>query len=231
MGDLNLNLVIKENISGLFLNMEGDSEEPQLVKVEVFDVEEGEISDSASVEEISEAAFNTKQPPQPSPRPPLPPPQPKTAVNPININNSGGNAGRVLTMRDLYKYQISSKTSYSGLHNLAWAQAVNNRPLGEVLVMMEDENTNSDNDKNNSCKTSQNKVVIDVDDDGEKEEGELEEGEIDLDSVSVAENNDLDSKIEMEVDAQVSEMDDVERRKLVDSIMDELGNLNAADSQ
>lgn len=238
VGDLNLslNLPIKENIPTLFLNMETDCEEPQVVKVEeveVHDVEEGEISDSASIEEISEEAFNIKQAPQPSP------PQPsKSAVNPNNVsannNNSsgGGSAGRVWTMRDLYKYQIASKTSYSGLYNLAWAQAVNNKPLGDVFVMMED-GSNSDND-NSSSKTSnggENKVVIDVEDDGEKEEGELEEGEIDLDSELVVENKELDFKIRRDVEGEVNERDDLERRKRVDSIMEELGNLNAADSQ
>ncbi|KAL0447276.1 UNVERIFIED_CONTAM: hypothetical protein Slati_1855500 [Sesamum latifolium] len=114
--------------------MEDDCKE-QLVKVEVHDVEEGEISDSASVEEITEEAFNTKQAPLPSP---TPPPPLRSTVNPNNINvinnNTGGGSGaRVWTMRDLYKYQIASKPSYSGLYNLAWAQAVNNKPLGEVL--------------------------------------------------------------------------------------------------
>ncbi|KAH6832060.1 hypothetical protein C2S53_007978 [Perilla frutescens var. hirtella] len=204
--------------------MENDCEEPQVVKVEseVHDVEEGEISDSASVEEISEEAFNIKQTPQPSPPPP-PPPKSAVSVNPNNVNNSGGGSGaRVWTMRDLYKYQISSKTSYSGLYNLAWAQAVNNKPLGEVFVMMEDSsNDNSKSDNDTSSAKIENKVVIDVDDDGEKEEGELEEGEIDL-----------DSEFNKEAEGQVNERDDdMERRKLVDLIIEELGNLNAADAQ
>ncbi|KAL1539227.1 protein-serine/threonine phosphatase [Salvia divinorum] len=190
--------------------MEND---PQAIKVEadqLHDVEEGEISDSASVEEISEEDFNIKQT---SPQPP-----PKFAVNSSNVsaanNNTGGGSGaRVLTMRDLYKYQISPKTSYSGLYNLAWAQAVNNKPLGDVFVMMEDgsnDNSNSDN----------NRVVIDVEDDDEKEEGELEEGEIDLDSELIVQDKDLDVEINKE-----------DRSKRVELIMEELVNLNAIDAQ
>lgn len=213
--------------------MENDCKEQQVVKVEVHDVEEGEISDSASVEEISEEDFNIKQAPLPSP-PPVPPP--KSTVNPNNIsvvnNNTGGGSGaRVWTMRDLYKYQIASKTSYSGLYNLAWAQAVNNKPLGEVFVMMEDgSNGNNDTSSMQSSNGNERKVVIDVEDDGEKEEGELEEGEIDLDSELVIENKDLNVKTK-EVGGRVSERDELERRKNVDSIKEELRNLNVADAQ
>lgn len=224
VGDFNLNRLIKENEPPSFLNMENNCE---VVKVESepHDVEEGEISDSASIEEISEEAFNIKQTPQPSPPSP-PPPKNVSATN--NSSNSGGGSGaRVWTMRDLYKYQISSKTSYSGLYNLAWAQAVNNKPLGEVFVMMEDgSNDISKSDNDTSSAKKENKVVIDVDDDGEKEEGELEEGEIDLDCEF---NKPAES--ESEAEGQVSERDYLERRKRVDLIMEELGNLNAADAQ
>ncbi|KAL6518074.1 hypothetical protein OROMI_033775 [Orobanche minor] len=79
-----------------------------------------------------------------------------------------------------------------------------------------------------SCaKTSnghENKVVIDVEDDGEKEEGELEEGEIDLDSELVVQDKDLDVEINKESECQ-------DRRKRIDLIMEELLNLNAADAQ
>lgn len=74
-------------------------------------------------------------------------------------------------MRDPYKYQIS-------LYNLAWAQAVNNKPLGDAFVTMEE----GGNDPSNA--------VTDVKDD----DGELEEGEIDLDS----ESQDSDVKINKE---------------------------------
>ncbi|KAK4423972.1 RNA polymerase II C-terminal domain phosphatase-like 3 [Sesamum alatum] len=213
--------------------MEDDSKEQQLVKVEVHDVEEGEISDSASVEEITEEAFNTKHAPLPSP---TPPPPLRSTVNPNNINaiknNTGGGSGaRVWTMRDLYKYQIASKTSYSGLYNLAWAQAVNNKPLGEVFVMMEDGSNDSGNGNNDtsigkSSNGNESKVVIDVEDEREKEEGELEEGEIDLDSEFVVENKDLHVEIKNEEGGGVNESS-----KCVHSIKEQLQNLNVADAQ
>ncbi|KAL1556780.1 protein-serine/threonine phosphatase [Salvia divinorum] len=121
-------------------------------------------------------------------------------------------------MRDPYKYQISS---YSGLYNLAWAQAVNNKPLGDVFVMMEDgsnDKSNSDNDP--SIANTSSKVVIHVEDDGEKEEGELEEGEIDLDSELLVQDKDLDVKINKE-----------DMSKRVHLLMEELVNLNAPDAQ
>ncbi|KAL3636482.1 hypothetical protein CASFOL_021029 [Castilleja foliolosa] len=174
-------------------------------------VDEGEISGSSSVQKET---FSTK--PSPPQVPPL-----KSSVNSNNNNNTGGGSGssRVWTMRDLYKYQISSKTSYSGLYNLAWAQAVNNKPLGDVFVMMEDgtkaNNSDGNNDSSSAKSTNGNEdnMVIDVDDEGEKEEGELEEGEIDLDSDLVVINK----------DSNVSEV-----VKSVDLIKEEFENLNVA---
>ncbi|KAG8365811.1 hypothetical protein BUALT_Bualt17G0010700 [Buddleja alternifolia] len=64
VGDLMNSVVIKEKT---LEDMESDCK----VKV-VQDVEEGEISDSTSVEEISEEAFKIKQAPPPSPPPPPP---------------------------------------------------------------------------------------------------------------------------------------------------------------
>ncbi|KAF2288358.1 hypothetical protein GH714_007033 [Hevea brasiliensis] len=147
------------------------------------DVEEGEISDTASVEEISEEDFNKHE----------------VKV----VKESKPKDGRIWTMRDLYKYQMGGGY-VSGLYNLAWAQAVQNKPLNELFVEVEpDENSKrsspsssvaSVNSNNNSGKEDEknkvDKFVIDdsgdeMDDkivDVEKEEGELEEGEIDLDS-------------------------------------------------
>ncbi|PRQ39796.1 putative protein-serine/threonine phosphatase [Rosa chinensis] len=84
---------------------------------EVGDVEEGEISDSTSVEEISEEDF-VKQ---------------ELKVEPKS-NGGGGDAGRVWTMRDIYNYP-GFRGYGSGLVNLAWAQAVQNKPLNELFVM------------------------------------------------------------------------------------------------
>lgn len=157
--------------------------------VSIQDVEEGEISDSGSVEEISEKDFTGVE----------------EATNKVSTNSDP--KPRVWTMQDLYKYQNKYQMSggyASGLYNLAWAQAVQNKPLDEYLVMefKNSENSNpkclvssnsvDDNNKNsNGGSLTDNtteegsKVVIEVDDvtqmeEAEKEDGELEEGEIDL---------------------------------------------------
>ncbi|KAL2547247.1 RNA polymerase II C-terminal domain phosphatase-like 3 [Forsythia ovata] len=228
--------------------MEGDSEQPQ-VAVEVLDVEEGEISDSASIEEITKEAFNSKQELLPS--------SAKINVNPTtsasnnsNVNNYnnknqnsvGGTGARVWTMRDLYNYQITSR-NYSGLYSLAWAQAVNNKPLDEVLVLAEDNsNNNSNSDNNNNSSNSDlkrmesecvesagivSKVVIDMEVEGEKEEGELEEGEIDLDSEVVLGNRDVNMGIENEAKPGSNEYVELEKKQF-DLIKKELESLTAA---
>ncbi|KAJ8539893.1 hypothetical protein K7X08_026282 [Anisodus acutangulus] len=129
----------------------------------VQDVEEGEISDSASVEEISEDAFKRQDPP--------------TKIVTSNLTNNQNSTSRVWTMRDVYKYPISRDYA-RGLYNLAWAQAVQNKPLEELFVMTTEDS--------NSKQSETEKVIIDVEDDdanaNAKEEGELEEGEIDLDA-------------------------------------------------
>ncbi|KAK3018165.1 hypothetical protein RJ639_003835 [Escallonia herrerae] len=172
-----------------------------------MDVEEGEISDTASVEEITEKDFvvkpGAKTVPNSNPDPtPAPIPNPKP---------------RVWTMRDLYnyqnKYQSRGNNYASGLYNLAWAQAVQNKPLDEVFVMEVKDSrpgaANGDGAEDSSNKlvdskdSDSGKVVIDVSGDeeaegamaevaGEKEEGELEEGEIDFDSGD-PKNDDMDA--------------------------------------
>ncbi|KOM36704.1 hypothetical protein LR48_Vigan03g008500 [Vigna angularis] len=133
---------------------------------EVEDVEEGEISDTASVEEISEADFN------------------KQDVKVNNNNKPNGSDARVWAVHDLYsKYPTICRGYASGLYNLAWAQAVQNKPLNDIFVMEldSDANANGNNNSNRSSSVSGNPkevVVVDMD----KEEGELEEGEIDADA-------------------------------------------------
>ncbi|XP_060190234.1 RNA polymerase II C-terminal domain phosphatase-like 3 [Lycium barbarum] len=150
----------------------------------VEDVEEGEISDSASVEEISEDAFNRQDPVTPTTKV-------VTSSNlPNNQNqnqNQNQNSTRVWTMRDVYKYPISRDYA-RGLYNLAWAQAVQNKPLDELFVMTTDDSNS--NSKQSGDVEMEPKVIIDVDDDAAKEEGELEEGEIDLDADLVVNNDD-----------------------------------------
>lgn len=141
----------------------------------VEDVEEGEISDSASVEEISEDAFNRQDPPTTT--------KIKIASN-ENQNQNSTTTTRVWTMRDAYKYPISRDYA-RGLYNLAWAQAVQNKPLDELFVMTSD----NSNQCANANANVESKVIIDVDvDDDAKEEGELEEGEIDLDAADLVLN-------------------------------------------
>lgn len=192
-------------------------------KEKVQDVEEGEISDSASsIEEITEDDFrkqdhsnaaaattivrDASDSASSDPHPPRA--TNANSENTINnhttnndkINSSGSNnlSSRIWTVSDLYKFRVS-RSYNSGLHNLAWASGVQNKPLNDFLVMelpVTTVDTNSgananraapeDLSKNN--KDNNGRVVIEVVDEGmfegeaEKEEGELEEGEIDLDS-------------------------------------------------
>lgn len=199
----------------------------------IEDVEEGEISESGSVEEISGKDFGKVGE--------------EEAISTSNNNNSDSNDNsnktkvvasstttsntnsdpkqqqqqqhsRVWTMQDLYKYhqnnnytttknyQMSSGYA-SGLYNLAWAQAVQNKPLDEYLLMefkntsnskstsnaianVLPDNNNKSIDKSNTEEEEGGKEVVEVVDDGDtqmqeaatEEDGELEEGEIDLDS-------------------------------------------------
>lgn len=182
----------------------------------IEDVEEGEISDSASVEEISEEDF--------------------VKLEPTN------NKPRVWTVQDLYKFPVSRNYS-SGLYNLAWAQAVQNKSLDEVLVKSGEEiinsnlkrssssssvngieinKTSNDGSVGLSCssKKEEEKVIIDVsgddDDDedakeveNEKEEGELEEGEIDLDSDEIVHTslNDDEGCLKGKIDGDAIQLD------------------------
>lgn len=146
----------------------------------VEDVEEGEISDTASVEEITEEDFKKQES--------------TTATNTVSLKPKAGS--RVWTMQDLYQYQVSRGYA-SSLYNLAWAQAVQNKPLNDIFVMEAEVDPDEKSKQSFALSNSNSKgidemaidddnadvkvVVVDVD----KEEGELEEGEIDLDSESV----------------------------------------------
>lgn len=143
---------------------------------EVEDVEEGEISDTASVEEITEEDFNKQD----------------VKVNNNNNNNKpNGSDARVWAVHDLYsKYPTICRGYASGLYNLAWAQAVQNKPLNDIFVMELDSGANANSNSNNNLNrlasdsvNSKEVEVVDVD----KEDGELEEGEIDADADPEAE--------------------------------------------
>ncbi|XP_038992471.1 RNA polymerase II C-terminal domain phosphatase-like 3 [Hibiscus syriacus] len=166
-------------------------------EIKMEDVEEGEISDSASIEEISEEDFNKQE---------------VTILKESKSSKGVGDANsntRVWTMQDLYKYPSVLRGYSSGLYNLAWAQAVQKKPFNEIFGKegeqpQQDENNNSkrsspsssvasvnSKEEKGSSGNSTDRVVIDdsgdeMDEDKvvtlDKEEGELEEGEIDLDS-------------------------------------------------
>jgi RNA polymerase II C-terminal domain phosphatase-like 3/4 len=165
-------------VFGSFLDCDNSNNLEEMGK-EVEDVEEGEISDTASVEEISEEDFN------------------KQDVVKVNNNSdkvksgsaaAGGGDSRVWAVQDLYsKYPTICRGYASGLYNLAWAQAVQNKPLNDIFVMELDSdsnvdaNANSNNSSNNDADSNRPMKEIVVVDDDDKEEGELEEGEIDGD--------------------------------------------------
>ncbi|KHN13828.1 RNA polymerase II C-terminal domain phosphatase-like 3 [Glycine soja] len=161
---------------------------------EVEDVEEGEISDTASVEEISAEDFN------------------KQDVKVLNNNNKpNGSDARVWAVHDLYsKYPTICRGYASGLYNLAWAQAVQNKPLNDIFVMEVDSDANANSNSNNSNRLAsvavnpKDVVVVDVD----KEEGELEEGEIDADAEPEGE---AESVVAVPVVSDSEKLDDVKR--------------------
>lgn len=153
--------------------------------VKIEDVEEGEISDTASVEEISEEDFNKLE----------------TGAKLVPSKDSNREP-RVWTMSDLYKnYPTMCRGYASGLYNLAWAQAVQNKPLNDIFVMEADPEEKSKRSSspsplaNGNSTKEEGKVTIDDSSDEmdygnanvEREEGELEEGEIDMDTEFVEE--------------------------------------------
>lgn len=187
----------------------------------VEDVEEGEISDTASVEEISEEDF-IKQ-------------ETSSKVSPKPKSEA-----RVWTMQDLYKYQVSRGYA-SNLYNLAWAQAVQNKPLNDIFVMEVEKDEKLKRSSSTATtaaataattppppppavasvvvveeKVTNDKVVDEVviddssdDMDVEKEDGELEEGEIDLDSETI-EKEEVEMTVEMAVEEAAETKPEVE---------------------
>ena len=176
----------------------------------VEDVEEGEISDSASVEEISEADFNRQEQEQ------------EDSASGDSQSQRPKPESRVWTMRDLYNYPRFR----TGLYNLAWAQAVQNKPLNDIFVMDVDPDDNARPPANAAAGT-----VIDVSgDEAEKEEGELEEGEIDLEAGGGGEEEgasscDAGNAGGLEIDSRNEGAD-----PRVNSIRETLGSVNVIDA-
>lgn len=186
------------------------------------DVEEGEISDTASLEEISEEDFNIKQ---------------EEVVKVVKETKSikvGGGEGagaRVWTMRDLYnKYPTICRGYGPGLHNLAWAQAVQNKPLNDIFVKEVEQDdapktsspassvasVNSSALAGKGDKKEVEKVMIDDSgDEMEKEEGELEEGEIEMDLES--ESNEKVSEQVKEKEVKLTNVDSI--REALESVV------------
>ncbi|KAJ4973508.1 hypothetical protein NE237_006682 [Protea cynaroides] len=191
------------------------------------DMEEGEISDTASIEEISEEDF-------------------KQDVR-VSSKTKGDSRG---LMEDLLKYPISNRYA-SGLYNLAWAQAVQNKPLNEILgrdfgsnekSMKSAYNASVNGRENNNRSLNSLKEVCNViiDDSSEeidnrmetvggdeKEEGELEEGEIELDSETVDKLPDEEPSEEIlsdrsEIDADLKQREFESRLNSVQKTLDSL---------
>ncbi|KAK9076227.1 hypothetical protein SSX86_004560 [Deinandra increscens subsp. villosa] len=175
-----------------------------LVSLDV-DVEEGELSDSASVEEISAEVFSGK------------PPAIRSeigAVKSASVDESKQQQQQqIWTMKDLVKYQKNYQMSRNyapGLYNFAWAQAVQNKPLDDYVTPVNSTNSSNsstifdNNSKQLNERLNDDKIVVDVsgdDADSEKEEGELEEGEIDLDMDEVnAGKEEEDGNVEKWID-------------------------------
>ncbi|XP_057529184.1 RNA polymerase II C-terminal domain phosphatase-like 3 [Amaranthus tricolor] len=182
-----------------------------------------------------------------------------TTVTSDSSNNKDNNHKNSYWMRDLYKYSYPrGYGAASGLYNLAWAQAVQNKPLNEVLVELKKDdidekknknnNTNSSSDVDNTTDVkeqqqqqdeqpmlvnsngvaSSNEVAEVVD--SEKEEGELEEGEIDFDSDTDNNNNQFNNGNKVEVGFSGFEMDDEELENQVSSIRKVLHNVSIAEA-
>ncbi|KAK8925740.1 RNA polymerase II C-terminal domain phosphatase-like 3 [Platanthera zijinensis] len=136
-------------------------------------------------------------------------------------------------------YSVASSFS-PNLYSFAWAQAVQNKPLGLEMKLVEDTvgETGKDGD---------DVVILDGSEDSpgqmEKEEGELEEGEIDLDSDSVVEETihlssdkaedeskpkDLQTK-ESEEDKEEVDVEDFDKR--VAEILEELDTITSEEAE
>ncbi|GAB4839713.1 hypothetical protein Ancab_020423 [Ancistrocladus abbreviatus] len=197
-------------------------------------VEEGEISDPDSIKDVSndDCKFSKQSKPTRSSSPSSP-----TTITMVTSTCTATTAAVSSTntdrywMRDLYKYSYPRGYAASGLYNLAWAQAVQNKPLNEVLVELKpDENLirshgHDGEEKNTAISLTGKDDTTAIDDtsmsvvvDSEKEEGELEEGEIDLDSEPLEVEDKESASGGLGSAAFDIEMEDGELEKRVDSI-------------
>ncbi|KAL9256995.1 RNA polymerase II C-terminal domain phosphatase-like 3-like protein [Drosera capensis] len=142
--------------------------------------------------------------------------------------DSGGGRGgeRRYWMKDLYKYYPRGYTatrgySAAGLYNLAWAQAVQNKPLNDVLVDLKpEEKTTGGGDGGSGSGGGDEAAEVD----SEKEEGELEDGEIDFDGTESKESGAIGG-FAIDLD------DDAEFEKEVESIRQGLEKVTVAEAE
>lgn len=174
-------------------------------KSKVESVEDGETSDLESVKSIgrddlkvSKQSPKSISSPTATPASKATPMMTTTTMTPTATTaaSATADASNKYWMKDLYNYSYARGYSASGLYSLAWAQAVQNKPLNEVLGEFQQEEGGDEQRvaSVSSSATGSNEQSIAIatngDDslgtneaiDDEREEGELEEGEIDLES-------------------------------------------------
>ncbi|XP_074275674.1 RNA polymerase II C-terminal domain phosphatase-like 3 [Silene latifolia] len=134
-----------------------------------------------------------------------------------NNNNSNNNSNKnSYWMKDMYKYSYPrGYGGASGLYNIAWAQAVQNKPLNDVLVEL-------DNTKDKNNKIDDEKI------DSDMEEGELEEGEIDGEFEDGEDSNNKDNNTKG--GGKKEEIEDGELEIQVSSIRKVLDNVTAVEA-
>ncbi|GAB2280761.1 hypothetical protein Dimus_015387 [Dionaea muscipula] len=206
---------------------------------EKLKVEEGEISDQDSIEEISKDVFKASKQHKATKKTTT---SLKIAATPTSTSNTNTTtttvsadsaSGNRYWMRDPYNYSYPGGYAGSGLYNLAWAQAVQNKPLTDVLVELKpaDERNASANSANASPtrdgggkSSADEPVVID----SEKEEGELEDGEINFD---MTEQMESDEKEGISRGGFEIESDDGELEKEVDWIRQVIEKVTPAEAE
>lgn len=230
------------------------------VSLTVYDVEEGEISDSnsaSSVEEITEEAFKKKEllsaksesesasaaaaAAQPSTPKAI---NTNSANNHLHQDNSTNNnhhntnqKPRFWTMRDLYQYQLSRNYS-AGLHNLAWASAVQNKPLDEIFgrefpkATAADNNDSINNSKrvgpegqDNSSNASNDNVANHKDDGSSAAAGPSEKKNVVIEEIEEKEEGELEEG-EIDLDSEMVDADgDVNKENDLKADLDKQADL------
>jgi len=137
-------------------------------------------------------------------------------------------------MGDLMRYPVHRNYNQD-LYSFAWAQAVQNKPLGfDVKPAKEEDDADDDEIE---MLIVDNEVEVDVEGEGEteKEEGELEEGEIEFGSESVNlesnEEKNEEDKVEkdLESEEQVEEIGEFDKRFGV--ILEELETITVEEAE